>query len=46
MAQASTIMAMNTTPLVTVVSSGMLSPPLIGYHGPLPDGASSNIRSA
>ena len=45
MSQASTIMAMTTTPLVTVVSSGTLSLHS-DYHGPLLDGDSSKIRSA
>ena len=45
MSQASTTMAMTNTPLVTVVFWYIISS-LNGYHGPLLDGASSDIRSA
>ena len=43
--QASATMAMTTTPLVTCVFWYTISS-LNGYHGPLLDGASSNIRPA
>ena len=45
MPQASTTMAMTTTPPVTCVFLYVISS-LYGYRGPLLDGAYSNIRSA
>ena len=44
MSQASTTMAMTTTPPVICVFQYLISP-LNGYHGPILDGASNSIRS-